>query len=281
MWRALEDADLPALVALARSVLAADGGLPLAADEDFLWRRFLSRDSWCAVEDGRLVAAVGRRRLDPDHLAALGMVAPDRRGAGLGGQLVDWALRTDLPVRLESESLTEGAHRLFLSRGLRQTFAEDVMRRDLAAPVDVPVPAGVTLTPWTPELAGRFFAVYEASFRERPGFPGWSQEQWVAWISDGDEFAPQWTLLASRGASEDVGFVAAAAGGWIVQVGVVPSARGSGLGAALTAAALHGMRAGGEREAFLDVNVNNAGAGRIYERLGFVRIGRRARYGRP
>jgi ribosomal protein S18 acetylase RimI-like enzyme len=30
----------------------------------------------------------------------------------------------------------------------------------------------------------------------------------------------------------------------------------------------------------LDVNLNNPGAARVYERLGFHRIGRRARYGR-
>lgn len=76
------------------------------------------------------------------------------------------------------------------------------------------------------------------------------------------------------------GVVASARGAWIVQVGTTPSARGAGIGAALTAKALRRMRAGGESEALLDVNVDNPGAACVYERLGFARIGRRARYER-
>jgi mycothiol synthase len=65
--------------------------------------------------------------------------------------------------------------------------------------------------------------------------------------------------------------------GWIDQVGVVPAARGRGLGAALVLAALSRMRAAGETEAWLNVNVDNP-ARRLYERLGFHRRGRRARF---
>jgi len=214
--------------------------------------------------------------------AAVGMVDPVWRGRGLGGQLLDWALTQagDVPVRIETETLTPAADALMRDRGLRRTFAEDVMRFDLAQePPTVRLPADVTLTEWSSELGERFFGVYEAAFRERPGFPGWSAGQWIEWISDDEDFAPEWTLLATREGT-DLGFVASARGAWIVQVGTTPGARGTGIGAALTAEALRRMRAGGESEALLDVNVDNPGAARVYERLGFARIGRRARYER-
>jgi ribosomal protein S18 acetylase RimI-like enzyme len=64
---------------------------------------------------------------------------------------------------------------------------------------------------------------------------------------------------------------------WIVQVGVVPAARGRGLGAALVGESLTRLRAAGCREAWLDVNVDNP-AKELYLRLGFVDAGRRARF---
>jgi len=234
------------------------------------------------------------------------MVDPTRRGRGLGAAALDWALATARsagagPMTVETESLTDSAAALFASRGLRQVFAEDVMRLDLAAEpppavLELAVPAGVTLHTWRPELVGRFFGVYRAAFRDRPGFPGWSQAQWAEWIFGDEEFRPEWSVLAvaagdeaapgSAGATsgsaeaapggDDVGFIGCA-DGWIVQVGVRPDRRGRGLGAALVGEALRRMRDGGLREAFLDVNVDNPAA-RLYVRLGFEVLGRRARF---
>ena len=74
----------------------------------------------------------------------------------------------------------------------------------------------------------------------------------------------------------DAGFVTGAAG-WIVQVAVVPAARGRGIGAALAGEALGRMRAEGGAEAGLDVNVDDPASG-LYRRLGFRAVGRPARY---
>ena len=76
----------------------------------------------------------------------------------------------------------------------------------------------------------------------------------------------------------DAGFIAAGAGGWIVQVGVVPAARGKAVGALLIAEAVRLMRAAGEADSTLNVNVNNPRAIALYRRLGFATAGRRARY---
>jgi len=284
-WRAICEADLPSLVALTKRVLAADGGLPLAGDEPFLRRRYLDGviASTAAFVHADLVAAAAVRPVGDGTIAAgVGLVDPAWRGRGLGGHLLDWALTQagEVPVQMETESLTAAADAMMRDRGLRQTLAEYVMRFDLAQePPAVHLPADVTLTEWSSQLGERFFGVYEAAFRERPGFPGWSARQWIEWISDDEDFAPEWTLVATREGT-DLGFVASARGAWIVQVGTTPAARGTGIGAALTAEALRRMRAGGETEALLDVNVDNPGATRVYERLGFARIGRRARYGR-
>jgi mycothiol synthase len=142
----------------------------------------------------------------------------------------------------------------------------------------------VRLREWSTQLAGQFFAVYAAAFADRPGFPGWSSEQWIEWISDDPDFAPQWTLLADAD-GRDIGFVAGAPdphrdAGWIVQVGVVPDARARGLGSALVAEVMRRIQAAGRQAVLLNVNTNNPGAASVYRRLGFTTTGQRARYER-
>ncbi|MEV6599547.1 GNAT family N-acetyltransferase [Actinoplanes sp. NPDC051346] len=212
----------------------------------------------------------------------VGMVDPQARAVGLGGRLLDWGLAECRSrggsVTVETESLTGDSLRLFDGRGLRRVFAEDVLRFDLAAR-GVPEavwPGGTTLAAWSDVTAERFFRVYEGAFRERPGFPGWSCGRWIAEVIGDDEFRPEWSVLATVQGLGDAGFLTAA-DGWVVQVGVVPAARGRGLGAALVTEALRRMRAAGADEAWLDVNVDNP-AGRLYRRLGFEDRGRRARF---
>ena len=337
-WQTAGDDVLGEVVALARACLTVDGGMPLAADEAFLRRRYAGPQTTTTTvraSGGQLVAVCAVRATSAggdSGATATGMVDPRWRRRGIGARLLDRALETARGVAngltpagspgragrvsVETESLTPAVAQLFASRGLRQVFAEDIMRFDLVAPaaeapdaggaegldaggaegldagraeasdvraaavaVPTPVwPAGTRLTDWTDETASRFFAVYAASFRDRPGFPGWSAEQWISWSVD-DGFRPGWSVLATVPEVGDAGFVTCA-DGWIVQVGVVPVARGRGLGAALVGEALRRMSADGAREALLDVNVDNP-AGRLYRRLGFAVLGRRARFERP
>ncbi len=220
-----------------------------------------------------LDAALDRARdraADPAAGRAAGRTG-HRAGAGTGD-------RTGADVEVETEFVTPAAEELFASRGLRRVFAEDVMRFDLAATAvpRIALPEGVALHAWTADLAARFHTVYAAAFGERPGFPGWSAGQWVAWTAEDDGFRPGASLLATAADGTDVGFVTSA-DGWIVQVGVPPAQRGRRLGAALVCAALERQRAAGARQVLLDVSVDNP-AGELYRRLGFVPLGRRGRY---
>jgi mycothiol synthase len=282
-WASLPFDDDAELASLATRCLATDGGLPLAADPDFLRRRWQAagiptiqgRD-----HDGRLVAAgTVRPTSATGGVTFCGLVDPDARGWGLGTYLITWGLgqADQQPVTVETESWTAAAEELFAAHGLRQVFAEDVMRIDLADGVPDPVwPAGTELAAWSAADAPRFHAVYAAAFRERPGFPNWAAEEWIADLAEDDEFRPQWSVLATLADLGDAGFVTAAVD-WIVQVGVAPAARGRGLGGALVTEALRRMRADGGTHAWLDVNVDNP-AVRLYRTLGFEHRGRRARY---
>jgi mycothiol synthase len=281
---------------LARACLSADGGQPFAADPGFLRQCYLSGGRALAGWDRtRLVCASSLRWLSagqpatggPEGAAArtavtTGLLHPAWRRRGIGGHAFDWAAdgAGSGALRAETEAVSDGAHALYLGRGMSRLLAEDVLQ--LAALSQTPAgppPGGLTLAEWGQASRERFYAVYTAAFRDRPGFPGRSLDQWVEWISDDEDFRPQWSLLASTGGT-DVGFIAGAATGWITQVGVVPSARGQGIGAWLVAEAVRRMRAAGETAVTLNVNVNNPGAAALYRRLGFTRVGGRARYQR-
>ena len=289
IWAPLTDSGFPDVAELARRCLTRDGGMPAVTDEDFLRSRYTVPGAVALTVrhvDQRLVAA-GAVRPGPAGAIATGMVDPQWRGAGVGARLLDRLLEVaerDGPATVETESLTPAVHRLFASRGLQQVFAEDIMRFDLtgagAGPAAVPPtrwPDATTLAEWSDATANRFHAVYEAAFRDRPGFPGWSAREWISWAVD-EDFRPEWSLLAAVPGVGDAGFIACGTG-WIIQVGVVPAARGRGLGAALVAEALRRMRAAGADAALLDVNVDNP-AGALYRRLGFHVVGRRARFRR-
>ncbi len=81
--------------------------------------------------------------------------------------------------------------------------------------------------------------------------------------------------------STPLGFLTAAAyppHGFVVQVGVIPTQRRRGVGSALMVETMRRMAAAGAASIQLTVYVNNPGAIRAYEELGFATVGRRARY---
>ncbi|MFO7682284.1 MAG: GNAT family N-acetyltransferase [Chloroflexota bacterium] len=297
-WRPISAADLEAVSELARACHLADGGLAFMIQPGNLQNRYFPDAPGTAIgaftPEGHLVAcATVHRSRDADTQKAriTGQVRPDWRRRGIGTYLLHWSQEAGRwllaeataglhVLQIATESLTAPADHLYRARGFAPVFEELVMRHDLHPPLpDDALPSDVTLTSWQPDLAEQFFQAYDASFRDRPGFPGWSAAEWLAWIVD-DDFRPEWSLLA-RVDGVPLGFLIGTAetpDGFVQQVGVAPVMRRRKLGSALMVEAMRRMKADGAASTQLTVNTNNPGAIQTYTRLGFATIGRRARY---
>lgn len=187
--------------------------------------------------------------------------------------------------QITCENMTDEIAADYTGRGYTLAFAEEVMRFDLYQPIpDVAFPPSVTCLNWTPETTHQFFAAYEAAFRERPGFPGWSEEEWVGNMLEGPPFRTDlsWVAIAE---GQPVGFItnedddqAPQQVGYIIQVGTHPHWRGQGVGAALITRVLQAWKDEGKKYALLHVNVNNLRAIHLYQRLGFAIVGRRGKF---
>jgi len=112
-----------------------------------------------------------------------------------------------------------------------------------------------------------------AALVARVAVPGWSEASLASSIGDADAIA-----LVVRAGPTPIGFVlarAAAGEAEVLLVAVAPSARRRGIARRLLDAALARSRA---RVAHLEVRASNAAAIALYERAGFVAVGRRPRY---
>jgi len=307
IWRPIGRDDLAAVVDLARACLRADGGLTWLFVPDVIQTRIFPDTPGAGMgafdADQRLGACITAhldKDTSPPRATLAGYVRPDLRRRGLGAYLMRWgqaqaqalfaaAAVDERLLRVATESLTEPAHRLYLAHGFALESEDWIMRRDLGQPLPPtghPLPEGMTFATWAPETAGQFFQAYHATFRDRPGFPNPSAEQWIDGVNDKD-LVPEWTLLVREGA-QPLGFVIGSLGdltvsppdGYVVQIGVVPAARRRGLASALLAESLRRMQAAGAPWVDLQVYADNPGAIQAYARLGFVTFGRRARYER-
>ena len=298
-WRPITLNDLAGLVELAEACRLADGGLAFLNEPDNLAERYFPEAPGAAIgafsPDGRLEACA-TTHLVPDtwtkRVVIVGQVRPAWRGRGIGNYLMRWSLAQGAalyaadPVdrqllQVATESLTDEASDLYQAHGFEAVMEELIMWRDLQLPLpEQTLPPDVTVMSWRPDLAIQFYQAYQASFRDRPGFPGWSAAEWIDWTQDDENARPEWSLLARVGETP-VGFLTAAIeppGGFVVQVGVVPEQRRRGLGTALMVESMRRMRTAGEKAVQLTVNINNPGAVQAYVKLRFVAVGRRARF---
>jgi len=304
IWRPITRDDLTGLVDLAKMCYLSDGGLHFMFEPEEIISRFFPDEPGAAIgawnADGQLVACnTVTVSGDSSRLRAtiVGHVRPDIRNRGIGTYLIRWsqvqaesllagAAADQRVLQIRTESLTETASRLYGAHGFKQEMEALMMRRDLDMPLpDHAFPPDVTVTSWQLDLADQFFQAYHAAFRDRPGFPGLSADQWITRVTENDH-KPEWSLLADVD-GVPVGFVIGnidltldPPGGHIWQIGVVPAQRRRGLGSALLVETMRRMQVAGAVSARLEVHVNNPGAIQTYAELGFVTIGRRARYER-
>lgn len=308
IWRSIQPGDLSAIKKLSRACLVADGGLIIGVEEDFVYENYFPDVSMghsmaaIAPYGGDKLVACAALRSDhtPDEyrVSMLGQVHSAYRNHGLGTGLLKWGIETagrllkgcpsDRPhvMQVASEAFSASGERLLERNGFRPRYAAHVMSLDLHAPLPCShMPRGVEFVGWEPELASQFFSVYQAAYRERPGFPDWSQEEWLEWLDvDDEDFRPSETLLAMH-EGVPVGFIASAVLSeidptlmWVTQMGVSPEARGRGIGSALLGEAARRFQADAREQVQLDVAVDNQRAINVYERGGFRFIGRRGRY---
>ncbi|HET8630436.1 MAG TPA: GNAT family N-acetyltransferase [Thermomicrobiales bacterium] len=310
-WRAATPADAAAIRDLYLAC-AGDAGEPAASGiADFAGARAAlagadALGAACAMDEAGRLAAFGGVSCPSGirheyRLLLHGAVLPADRRRGLGGAILAWAeararaalaaLPRDRPavLRVDTSVVGQDATALLARHGFRLHHVEEDMTRDLRGPLpDQPPPPGVTLVHWEQGLAARFYAVYRDAFSTRPGAPGWTEEGWVVALTGSPAFRPARSYLLREG-DEDVGFLIAHVdpeenarlgenAGWLAQLGVRPGWRGRGLAAVMIAVALCGLRDDGLDTAMLDVNVDNPGARRVYERLGFAVVARRASY---
>lgn len=192
-----------------------------------------------------------------------------------------------LPEAIRCENITDEIIASYAEQGYTLTFAEEVMCHDFSRALPyVVVPFEVSYLSWASERTHDFFTIYDASFRERPGFPGWNEAEWIHWTSNDPAFRSDLSVLAVVH-GQAVGFVtnaedeeAPAKHGYLIQVGVYPGWRGQGLGAALITQSLQAWQKTGKEAVILHVNVNNPGAIHLYQQLGFVVVRRRGKFSR-
>ncbi len=164
-------------------------------------------------------------------------------------------------------------------------FAEEVMNYDLSLALPhVTPPSFVSYLTWDAQSIHAFFTIYQAAFRERPGFPGWEEEEWIHWVSDNPLFRPDLSFLAVV-QGQAVGFVTNAEdeatlgqNGYLIQVGVPPQWRDQKLGSALVVRSLQAWQEEGKKAVILHVNSNNPEALRLYQQLGFAIVKRRGKF---
>ena len=312
-WRALRLGDAPALHQLELECEPADGGTDLSTVVEYLEKlqgagEKLTTDTLCAADSaGRLAASAWVTcdiHLKHEYRAFLdGRVHPDYRGRGLGSFLLEWmearacetlsALEEDrlAMLRVDFYDRSADAVELLEKYGFRLASAEDTMRRDLSHALPaLQLLEGMTLVAWSEQRATTFFEVYEDAFRERPRFPGWSEETWRHNFTDYPDFRADLSLLVMEG-TEAVGFTICHAEnggnpqsggtGWVDQMGVRPAWRKRGVGGALLSEVMRRFQAGGLGWAALEVSTENRRALRVYQQLGFERYKRRTSFQKP
>ncbi|WP_033026296.1 GNAT family N-acetyltransferase [Streptomyces rimosus] len=247
----------------------------------------LENDSWLLFDGGRLIAYgllwddSGGERIDMDHYTLPGR---------LPGALYLYDL---MEARAAERAAANGASRAVVhlhlnaaptmdlhalrARGWRTVRRYHVLHRPLSAATDrLPAPPpGVTLRSCRTEPDRRSaHALLQESFADHFGFQPRTYEQW---LGDIDAEHADWSLvwIAHLRGLGDVAALrthnARPSMAWISSLGVLPKARGNGLGSHLLRHAFGHYAALGRHRIGLGVDTDNSsGAPALYERHGMT-----------
>lgn len=299
--------DLDAVHALAVAAAAVDDPHARPSTADF--ERMLStegmdvaRDTVVGVDAEGHVQAYGIVIDVPSRVTAAqavleGAVRPDLRGLGIGRRVLAWqigrarqqlaSLDVDLPASIEVDAPFGSAGlRLAARAGLEpvRNWLDMEVVFDGDAPVGSEVPAlpdGFVVRAATTDDIEPLRTAKNDAFRDHWGSQPMVESDWRGFLTTAKSrldlsrvvVGPDGAVAAFAIVEVDPdGFAARGRSfGYVHWVGVVRAARGSGLAPIVLDAALGAVRADGLSAAVLHVDAENpSGAGRIYERLGFV-----------
>jgi mycothiol synthase len=244
-----------------------------------------SADVWTAYLSGAVHPAHQRRGLGSAIVSELADRARELRDQAqptLPGELKIWIPSTRTGTAAMSTALGFETWRWYYR-----------MRRPLDVHVPPPhVPSGIELRAYRPGDEEAVRLARNASFADHWGSTPTDPEHWHATFEASPSFRPSLSrvavaedgtvaafvmILEFAGDTEFRGYRTA----WVQLVGTVREARRAGLASALLLDSLADQAADGYRYSELGVDAESpTGAGRIYERLGFVTIERNREMGR-
>lgn len=275
-----------------------------------------ARDILLAEVAGRL-AAYGRVETlrepgGPQLYNHFAMIDPAWRRRGLGRAMLAWfqnRLR-EMAAAQDAAGQPADAPRFF------QTFTSDqapgteallqkagytavrfgylMVRPDLEAIPDFPLPEGLEVRPVRPEHYRAIWDANTEAFRDHWGFVEPTEADYDSWLNDPVTFTPElwqiaWDPATGQVAGQVKGFIHPAENerfgrrrGWCEFISVRRPWRQRGLARALIARTLRVFKEQGMTEAALGVDTQNlSGALRVYEACGFRPVKRSATYRKP
>ncbi len=170
-------------------------------------------------------------------------------------------------------------------------YAFQMVRPDLEAIPDFPLPAGLEVRPVLPEHYRQIWEADVEAFKENWGFSPPTEEEYRAWLSNPVEFRPAlWQVAWDVDTNEVAGMVRGFINeeeneeyhrkrGWTENISTGRPWRKRGLAHALIVRTLRTFKEMGMTESALYVDAENpTGALSVYESCGFRRVKRSATY---
>jgi ribosomal protein S18 acetylase RimI-like enzyme len=292
--RAYRADDAAAVADLINVVSAAGGwhGAHIAAEIEELVDnevKDVATDTRVITDAAGELVAVGLVPLAPeggDRVELIGGVHPDRRGVGIGRELLAWQLGRAAVRRAEVAPDAQWLGQVAVGVGdtsairLFERFGFTVARYFLEMtapttppPVVAPV-EGVRIAPYRQDQDHELYAVHTAAFRDLWGFQDRSYEAWAAQAVRSETFRPELARVALAG-DAIVGYLLpydrTPGRFYVGQIGTAASWRRRGVGSLLLADALAAAGAAGYTHAGLDADADNpTGAAGVYAKVGFV-----------
>lgn len=185
-------------------------------------------------------------------------------------------------------------HAALLARaGYRVSRFFSEMLRPLAGAPVVPAPAGISIVPFTPELAEAVRLAHNEAFADHWGSEPRSPEQW-GFLLRNEQLRPDWSAVAlDADTGEVVGYqfsmydperlrLEGREEGYTELLGVRRAWRGRGIAPALLSDAMARYTRAGMDHACLDVDTENpTGALGLYERMGYRPMRRTLAWDKP